>query len=323
MKMKCHIFILVGVILILLTDVSEGFQGPLRIKNSFPLVMSIGSPSLVSAECENSVNLNLTYSSTYLVDVSNDWTVGIDLEAVLLDVQVKRLLARSTEISLELPLISFNSGFMDGFLDEFHSTFGFADYGRNERPHNDFLFEVVRNGKTVVQGESGEIAPGDLRLGIKQALYPKDPYVSVSAFLELPTGNPDRGYGNGAVDGGVALLINKSLGRKFMAYLNAGVIFAEELRAEQDIELNNYLHGGVELEWLYSQTVSLNAQFLIQDTPFGDTGIDSLDSISTILSIGGKFKFNPKSTLQVFFSEDTSTAGAPDFMVGVGYGYRF
>ncbi|MFH1671849.1 MAG: DUF3187 family protein [Pseudomonadota bacterium] len=321
--MKYIILILFVVTLILSTELAAGFQGPLRVKNSFPLVMSIGSPSLVSAECENSVNLNLTYSSTHLVDVSNDWTVGIDLEAVLLDVQVKRLLGSSTEVSLELPLISFNSGFLDGFLEEYHSAFGFSDYGRSDRPHNDFLFEVARNGKTVVRGESGEIAPGDLRVGIKQALHPKDPCVSVSAFLELPTGDPDRGYGNGAIDGGVALLINKSLGREFMAYLNAGVVFAEELRAEQDIELNNYLHGGVELEWLYSEGVSLNAQFVIQDSPFRDTGIRSLDSTSTILSVGGKFKFNPKSALEVSFSEDTSTAGAPDFMVGVGYSYRF
>lgn len=306
-----------------LTGIAKGFEGPLNIRNSLPLFLSAGSPSIISAECKNALNLDFTYSSTYLVDTSNEWSFKMDLETAVMDIQVRKLFGDSMELSLDLPVISFNSGIMDGFLKVYHDAFGFPDYGRSKRPLNDFLFEVTHNGSTVIRGKSGEIALGDLKIGIKKALYIGDPYISIYGFIEFPTGDPKGGYGNGALDGGIALLVNKGLGDRFMTYLNAGVVFTDSFRAEQTVSLRDYLYGGVGLEWLYSKRISLNTQFFIQGSPFRKTGIRSIDEVATILSFGGRYMIDPKSALEISFSEDTNTAGAPDFMAGIGYGYRF
>ena len=306
-----------------LTGIAKGFEGPLNIRNSLPLFLSVGSPAIISAECENSLNIDFTYSSTYLVDTSNEWSFKMDLETAVMDIQVRKLLGDSMEISLDLPVISFNSGIMDGFLKVYHDAFGFPDYGRSKRPLNDFLFEVTHNGSTVIRGKSGEIALGDLKMGIKKALYIGDPYISIYGFIEFPTGDPKGGYGNGALDGGVALLVNKGLGDRVMTYLNAGIVFTDSFRAEQTVSLRDYLYGGVGVEWLYSKRISLNTQFFIQGSPFRKTGIRSIDEVATILSFGGIYRIDPKSALEISFSEDTNTAGAPDFMAGIGYSYRF
>ncbi|NOY39431.1 MAG: DUF3187 family protein [Nitrospirae bacterium] len=303
----------------------RGFEGPLNIRNSFPLFLSIGSPSIISAEAENSVDLNLMYSSTYLVNTSGEWSFNLDLEAAIIDLQIKRLFfGDSVELSLDIPVLSFNSGFfLDGFLESYHSALGFPDYGRSNRPPNDFLFEVTHNGRTVVAGKSGEIALGDIRMGIKKAVYVKDPYVSLYGFVEFPTGDPESGYGNGALDTGVALLVNKGIGDSVMTYFNAGAVFTDSFRAEETIDLEDYLYGAAGVEWLYSGNLSLNTQFFIQGSPFRNTGIRAIDEVATILSFGGRYRINPGRFLEFSFSEDTNTAGAPDFMVGFGYRYKF
>jgi len=300
-----------------------GFEGPLNIRNSLPVYLSIGNPSTMSAEGENSISLNLTYSSTYIVRTSEQWSFGLDLEAAVADIEMKRLFwSDSVEISLDIPVIDFNKGFMDGFLNAYHSAFGFPDYGRSRRPLNDFLLEVTHEGRTVVAGESGRIALGDIKMGIKKALYGRDPYISIYGFVEFPTGDPEAGYGNGAVDTSVALLVNKGIGEKVMTYINAGAVFTGGLRAEETVDLEDYPYGAVAVEWLYSRGLSLNAQFFIQGSPFKDTGIRAIDGVATILSFGGRYRIKPGRSLEFSFSEDTTTAGAPDFMVGFGYRYR-
>ncbi|NOZ24803.1 MAG: DUF3187 family protein [Nitrospirae bacterium] len=301
---------------------AAGFEGPLYIRNSLPVFLTLGSPSMLSAAGEDSVDVDLTYSSTYIVADSSEWSFGFDLEAAIMDIRLRKLiLDDSMEVGIDIPVLSFNSGFLDGFLETYHDAFGFPDYGRSRRPPNDFLFEVTRGSDTVVTGESGGIALGDIRIGLKKTVYGGDPLVSVYGYVELPTGDPGDGYGNGALDASVALLVNKAVGGSVMTYFNAGAVFTGGLRAEENVDLEDYLYGGAALEWRCSGRVSLNAQFFIQGSPFGSTGIRAIDEVSTILSFGGRYRTG-SGALELSFSEDTNTAGAPDFMIGLGYRYR-
>jgi hypothetical protein len=302
---------------------SEGFQGPLNIRNSHPLILAVGSPSMESARGGDSVSLLFTYSSTHLVDESPDWKFGIDLETSVLEVKLRKLLGKTLEASLDIPLISHTDGFLDGFLDAYHGAFGFRDYGRSERPMNEFLFEVFREGKEVMRGESGRIGFGDLRVGLKKVVYSQDPYVSVYGFLSLPTGNPDRGFGSGSFSGGGAVLVNKALSGRLTGYLNAGYVLQGDLEAEEDVPLRDYPYGGAALEWMYSERLLFNVQFFIQGSPFERTGIDAVDGVPAILSFGGRYVFRGGSALEFSLSEDPSTSGAPDFMLTVGYAYGF
>ncbi|HDH02003.1 MAG TPA: DUF3187 family protein, partial [Nitrospirae bacterium] len=133
----------------------------------------------------------------------------------------------------------------------------------------------------------------------------------------------DGGYGNGSLDTSVALLVNKGIGDSVMTYFNAGAVFTDSFRAEETIDLEDYLYGAAGVEWLYSGTLSLNTQFFIQGSPFRNTGIRTIDEVATILSFGGRYRINPGRFLEFSFSEDTNTAGAPDFMFGLGYRYKF
>jgi hypothetical protein len=212
-------------LIIILTKTSIAFDGPLTVSNDFPLSRPVGAPILMSADPETSIHLGVQYSSMNLFESSDDWRVQIDFELITLTLRIRKKILPSTEASLELPFFSFNSGILDDFLIGYHRLFDLPDYGRSNRPLNSFLYEVTRNGKTVIKGKAGEIAPGDVKAGVKHLIYDGDPLVSLYGFLEFPSGDPDRGYGNGDFDYGAAILVNKVLRQNLMAYLNGGVVF--------------------------------------------------------------------------------------------------
>lgn len=316
------------VLLILFTTTSFAgpFEGPLIIKNGHPLYAAIGSPPLLSAEPENTLDINFSYSSTYCIRSSNDWYFGIDLETAITDIQFKRLVGKETEIGLDIPIIRYGPGFMDGAIETYHDSIGIHNaYGRNKRPQDQFLLLITHNGKIVIQGEPGKTALGDMMVEVKQALYNNraSTIISVQAFVNVPTGDPDSAFGSGRTNGGMAVLINEKLRSDIMLYLNAGIGLIDKLEAMQEVKLKNYYYGGVGLEWLYSQSLSLNAQMVIQSSPFPKSSVHSIDDPSMLGSFGGRYKVGAPASLGIAVTEDLDTAGAPDIMIGADYRYQF
>jgi hypothetical protein len=256
------------------------------------------------------------------VGSSGGWYVGIDLETAVLDLELRTLINEKTEASLYVPFISYNSGFMDGALDGFHSTFGLNDYGRSKRPHDDFLFIVSRDGSPLIRGRSGEAGPGDLRAALKRALREGDPYLSLYGFIELPTGDPKRGFGNGDIDWGLSLHFQKSLGEGLGSYLGTGVVVPGDYRAAGTFGLDEYFYLSTAVMWEYSKDVSLVGQALFKGSPYS-TGVRDVDTASVVSSLGGRYGIGNGSYLELVFTEDPSTAGAPDLAVGLNYILRY
>ena len=314
-------------LLVLISTISyaESFEGPLTIKNGQPLYAMLGSPSLASAKPENSLDLNFSYSSTYLVDGYRDWHFGIDLETALFDIQLKRRIGTSLEFGIDLPLIRYGSGFMGAYLEAYHRDLGQPGaYGRNNRPPNVFLFDVTRNGSTVVRGVPNKADIGDVMLEVKEAFYQNNGTIaSVQGFLNVPTGDPQYGFGSGNTNGGIALLLDKPLRSDIMLYVNAGFGLLNRLSAVQVVDLNDYFYGGAGLEWKCSTKVLLNLQTIIETSPFPKTGVRSMDDPSMMASIGGRYRIDGANSLGIAVTEDPDTSGAPDFMAGVEYRRRF
>lgn len=300
------------------------FSGPLEVKNQFPLFLHLNTPFLERAALQDSLTLNLSYSSIFLIRNTSRWSVQMDLELAELSLRFRKKLSNSLEIGLELPVLSFNSGFMDPSLDWYHSTFGFPDYGRSSRPSNQFLYQIRNEKGLLVKGENGKSGLGDLRISGKQVLLTNQgqTLLSVLANIEIPTGDPNQGYGNGNLDFGLTILVEKKLSPIFQAYGNLGLIIPGTLKAHQDLELKKYYYGGLGLEAALSKTISLVGQVWSQSSPFPETGIGAVDNSALLLSLGGRYHL-AKSYLELSLTEDLNTSGAPDFIVNFSFKRKF
>lgn len=302
--------------------IAYAFEGPLQVKNQFPLFININTPYLETASAENSFSASLSHSSIYLVRDSSEWSIGLDMEITELNLRYKKNIRDLIEFAVDLPILSFNSGFLDGFLNSYHYAFGFPDYGRSNRPDNEFLYEVRRKGVLIVKGESGRMGIGDVRLTLKRPALKGDPAISIKGDLELPTGDAKEGCGSGSIDAGISVLIDKKLSEGFKAYCNLGVVFPGDLKGHERIELREFVHGGAGVEAALLKDFSLLGQVYIQGSPFPKTDISSVDRIAVLFFLGGRY-YSGNNSFEFSLTEDPNTSGAPDFTLNFSFKRRF
>ena len=142
------------------------------------------------------------------------------------------------------------------------------------------------------------------------------------ADVELPTGNACIGYGNGSVDTGIAVLLDKNLGSKSKLYTNLGAVFPGDLKAYQTVKLDNFYYAGSGIETLVWQKTSLLAQLMFQTSPYPRTGISQIDTSALILVFGGRY-YADSGSYEFSLTEDVNTSGAPDFIFNLSYKKRY
>jgi Protein of unknown function (DUF3187) len=319
---KPWVIVLYFFILSFFSSEAYAFEGPLLIKNQFPLFITVNAPYLETASIENSFFASLSHSSIYLVEDSSKWSIGFDMEITELTIGFRKNIKDFFELGVDLPLLSFNSGFMDNFIDSVHETFDLRDYGRSNRPTNEFLYEVRRKGIPIIKGESGRIGIGDVRVTFKKPILMGDPAISIKGALELPTGDAKKGYGSGSVDGGAAVLFDKKLSENFKAYCNLGVVFPGDLKGYETVKLRTFVYGATGIEAALWKDFSLLGQLFVQRSPLQKTAIPSIDRIAVLLSLGVRYH-SGNSSLELSLTEDPNTSGAPDFTLNFSFKRRF
>jgi hypothetical protein len=297
-------------------------EGPFQVKNQFPIFLPINQPYLEQAVTENSFSLSLSHSSVFVMEDSPQWSTHLDLELTELTFRYKKDISGLFEIGIDVPVLRATGGFMDGFLEWYHDTFGFDDYGRSSRPKNTFLYDIKKDGARLIEGENDKTGFGDVSVAFKKKLMEHDPVISLLADIELPTGNAKIGYGNGSVDTGIAILLDKDLGSKTRLYANLGAVFPGDLKAYQRVKLDEFFYAGTAVETLPWSKVSLLAQLMLQSSPYPHTDITQIDTPAVILVIGGRY-YGTSGSYEFSLTEDVNTSGAPDFIFNLSYGRRF
>jgi hypothetical protein len=294
------------------------FEGPFQVKNLYPVFLHADQPYLEKASVENSMSYSLSHSSTYTVQESEDWVIHLDMEITEINFRYKRIIKDVFEFGLDIPVLIIGSGFMDGFLEDYHETFGFGDYGRSQRPNNEFLYEVRKDGELIIEGKSGTRL-GDIRVSLKAPLIASDAFnVSIKGDLEIPVSSAKQGFSNGSLDAGASILIDRSITEKIVTYWNFGVVFPGDVRGHEKINLNNFIYGGTAIEVDAGGGLYLMTQLQGQSSIYPETDLQAVDRDAYLIVFGGRYRKDGKS-IELSLTEDLSTSGAPDFIINLTY----
>jgi hypothetical protein len=311
------------VFLLVLTAVPlHAYEGPLQVRNQFPIFIFLDPPYLESAAVQDSATVSLSHSSVYVIESSSPWTVNMDIELTELMVRFKKTLNSRTEVGLDLPFYRPTAGFLDSPVATIHDFLGTGDYGRQNRPDNEFLYELLYQGRPVISPRDGEAGIGDVRLTAKRVVLEGTTPVSVLANVEFPTGDAKTGYGNGSYDASLAVLVDMDLGKVYRGYANLGVVVPGDLKGYQTIPLRNYAYGGFGVEAAWWERFSVIAQTVVATSPYPSTGIREVDWPGVLLIIGGRYS-SGSGSFEFSLTEDPDTAGAPDFVLNMTYRYVF
>ena len=294
------------------------FEGPFQVKNLYPVFLHADQPYLEKAAVENSMSYSLSHSSTYTVQESEDWVIHLDMEITEMNFRYKRIIQESVEFAIDIPVLMIGGGFLDGFLEDYHDAVGFGDYGRSQRPNNEFLYEVRKDGEVLIEGKSG-IRLGDIRVALKAPLIASDAFnVSIKGDIEIPVSSAKQGFSNGSLDAGASILMDIPVTEKIRTYGNFGVVFPGDVRGHEKINLKNYLYGGAAIEVDAGGGLYLITQLQGQSSVYPDTDLQAVDRDAYMIVFGGRYRKEGKS-IELSLTEDLSTSGAPDFIVNVTF----
>jgi hypothetical protein len=318
MKSSCRAAVVILLFFLYPISSAMSFEGPFQVKNLYPVFLHADQPYLEKASVEHSMSCSLSHSSTYTVQESEDWVIHLDMEITEINFRYKRTIKDFIEFDLDIPVLIIGSGFMDGFLEDYHDAFGFGDYGRSQRPNNKFLYEVRKDGDLIIEGKSGTRF-GDIRVALKAPLISSDALnVSIKADIEIPVSNAKQGFSNGSLDAGASILIDRSITEKIMTYWNFGVVFPGDVRGYEKINLKNFIYGGAAIEVDTGRGVHLMTQLLGQSSIYPETDLQAVDRDAYLIVFGGRYRKEGKS-MELSLTEDLSTSGAPDFIINLTY----
>ncbi len=308
---------------------AEGF-GPFPVRNfqAFQqLVLSLpGDRAAVVERGTLDVRLELAETASIYDKTSPQVNVTVKFETLRSGLFLRYGATDRLELGLEVPVLYRYQGFMNGAITGVErATTGLAPE-RAALKNTNFLFNVTRNGQTIMSGGPGATGLGDTTLMSKYQLLPEGastPAVSLRGAVKLPTGNQADFFGSGSPDFGLGLAVEKLVAGRWMLYANVtGVVPTGTIAG---FSLQPTLSGLAAIEYLWSENLSITTHFDYYSSPFHGTGADAFDQGVTESVLGFNYRVVPHLLWQVYGVEnlDFITGSAPDFTLSTVLTYRF
>lgn len=235
--------------------------------------------------------------------------------------------ADGVEVVLEPTVLFATSGFLDRFVDEFHSLTGFAGGGRENFPRDKYSMNLTRDGDIAWALEEDQVLLGDLPITVVSRIREEDrhgPAVAARFTIELPTGDEDRGSGSGGIDAAAGVILERSVGR-FTFYGGLDGVHVDQPDAFQraGIDVRSLFSASAGTEYRWSDRLSLLAQAVLQMPLTRSLPFEEIDREILDLGFGFAYDITRGSTLTFSFHEDAVAASGPDLTVYTGISWRF
>jgi hypothetical protein len=286
---------------------------PLRSHN--PFLQIFGLPAFQTPQIAAPGRTEFGFN----VDIVNDMeeadrggeVLTIDSESTIVNLSLRRGFGERFELGIDVPHVSYDSGFLDSVIYNFHDLVGLSNSTR-EGPEDQFQIYYERQGQLYVDYPSPMSGIGDVQLSAAMA-FDK---VTLRAGLKLPTGDPDKLTGSGATDislgayaAGRTLLFSRNL--TYTGFLGALVLGQGDVLA--DLQRDVVPYAGLGFRWNATERFSLATQWYVQGSYY-DADLDELGGTTVQMAFGGDFHFpNQRLLLRFAIAEDLAAATAPDF----------
>jgi hypothetical protein len=289
----------------------------------------LGDASLLPAR-KSDVRLIVDLANNYAKDSNPREDILLDGESTRISLDARYGITRGFELGLTVPYIILGGGFLDGFIEGYHSFFGFPQGGRDQAPRNRLLYTYQRDGQQRLQIDSSSAGLGDISLTGGWQLYRGENKpqraVALRASLKLPTGDSDQLHGSGSTD--FSLWVTASNDWKlgvghFTLFGAAGIMAMTDGKVLQDQQRNLVGFGGLGAGWSPLRWVAFKIQTNAHTSFYGDSELREVNADSAQLTVGGTLAFSDRTTLDIGVSEDLIVQTAPDVVFHFALRHRF
>ena len=300
-------------------------RGPLPARNQHPAQLTVlhftpRSTEVLAAGAVRS-RTDAAYTSLFLSGTSTSFANSsswlMDGEYLRVGTRLGVGLGAGLELCAELALAHTTGGFLDDFVIDYHDTFGFPDQGRTEAERDRFDVRAERNGREVWSVSETDAELLDLPLDLTFQVTPpgeRQLGVAVQAGIELPTGDAARGFGNGEIDVGAALLLDYRIGgiglHGSVQHTFAGT---PDRYDEAGLEFGDVTAAGLAAELPLFADLSALVQVTWETSALRRLGPRATARDQVLLWVGGRYQPARRWAIEVGFGEDLQGLASPDF----------
>jgi hypothetical protein len=308
--------------LLLLTFAGAAVAAPFSVRDQNPLLAGFGLPramaSRVPANGDWQLDADFSWGNSAIVKANARESLIVDAETRELRLTLGRGIGNRFAIQLQLPYRYTGGGNLDGFIDDWHSWFGFSDGARDTLPQDAYRIAYRRDGRTLLDLRSPASGLADISADVGYQLATgTDTDVAAWFSLKLPTGDADKLTGSGATDASLVVAAERrfadrwsAFGQLGVSYLGAGDVLADQ---QESVVWSAMAGVGVNV-W---RGLDLKLQFDAHSAAFDATEIGFL-SEAVILSVGGSYRFDAGWVLDAGVSEDVKVDASPDVVLLIG-----
>ena len=298
------------------------FGAPLNHNVQFPTLFMFMAPKAETPEIVDNfkASVSLDHTSIHVNKTSSNFEVLMDMEYTVLTPTLEYNIFHDASVSIEIPVISMNDGFLDRPLADYHDAGNFGDYGRSLRPHNDFGYYIKQNNQDWFIAKKGSAHILDTTASIKYIVYRDENLLCAATYkVKMPTGNYKYGFGSGKFDHGFFMLTRYSMD-DIIFYLNPGLILIEDPKTiGADIKTNSVYSLFTAIEYKYSKKLSIIVQLNSFTNHINGSDINNFENDTVEGTIGFSYVIAESVRFEFSFSEDlTYIASAPDFTFQTG-----
>jgi len=303
---------------------------PLTFSDQSPTVSIYGLPRAdgytVAQPGAWHAGLRIDYTSHYTEQESGNESLLFDGETTRAALVFRRGFQGRWQASVEIPFVDHSGGFADGFIDDFHDVFGFADGGRSGAPDDRQTFRYQRDGRLALDVSDSPSGVGDVRLGLKKRLPGVGDWgMAVAGELKLPTGDADRLTGSGAADVSLWATIgnNQSGTSRWRMLAGAGGLYSGEGDVLERQRVQEVAFGWATLGYALTPAFVVEVQAYAHSAFYEDTDIEALDGTAVAGALGFDWQLTQQSSLDFAIIEDLNTGASPDvsFMLGLRHAF--
>ena len=298
---------------------------PLRLVNLNPFHLLYGVPPSWGSRTLSPESWEIVAS----VDVASYlYERTLDTESVAMDGETHRLalawrqgLWQNLEYQVEASAVAHTGGVFDEFIESWHGLFGLPQGRRNEVPRNRLVIRYGDGAGNQVEIRRDALALSTIGLGLGYSLPGTalgNDGLAVRAGLKVPVGNERARTAPGVVAASVWAETSGKLpvpadSRRWLYSATLSGLAAERPRGLSDVAGRFIFFGRFGVTWRAMERLTLTAQLDLHSSPYRASRLAPLSDPLVMVGLGGAWRLNRHTTLEVALTEDDSgRRAAPD-----------
>jgi hypothetical protein len=308
---------------------------PFRTINQSPVVQIYGLPAESSATIvpagRLTVGLTQDVTSEYTVSRATGEQITLDGESYRWTLSARYGISDRFEAGIDIPYILYGGGFLDGFIVDWHNTFGMPQGGRDTAPKDRLSYRYRKNGVQKLSMDQAGSGIGDISLSAGMKLFEErgdaaHDAIALRLSVKLPTGESSYLRGSGSTDFALSLcgsMNNFTEWGSLGVFGSAGALAMTrgDVLADQQNNLAGF--GTLGLGWGPAEWISFKVQLNAATAMYHGSSLDELSSASLVLVSGGAVKLPGGYLLDIGVSEDVAVTTAPDVAFHLGLSRQF